>query len=224
MEQGAKQRDHILALALLASPFYLNDLANIYVKSWPLWLLIDYGFVKLFPLLVVSWLIRSGKVRASEFGLSPQGKLMFVRVFLAVAVAGTLIDQNGYRLIAGLPGYPALGAMPAITDPFWNWTDLTLGLLAVAVVEELVFRGYAYAFMSRYTRSPAAIVTVSSAAFGLIHWSLGLHCVLVTASIGALFMIAYLRTRSLPAIMLAHFAVDFVDYAGVIPKSIFKLL
>jgi len=37
---------------------------------------------------------------------------------------------------------------------------------------------------------------------------------------GAVFMLLYLQTRSLPAIMLAHFAVDFIDTANVIPKFI----
>jgi membrane protease YdiL (CAAX protease family) len=32
--------------------------------------------------------------------------------------------------------------MPAITNPFWNGADLTLGLLAVGILEELVFRGF----------------------------------------------------------------------------------
>jgi hypothetical protein len=35
-------------------------------------------------------------------------------------------------------------------------------------------------------------------------------------------MAAYLRTRSLPAIMLAHFAINFIDFAGVVPKAIFQ--
>jgi membrane protease YdiL (CAAX protease family) len=133
------------------------------------------------------------------------------------------MDQNLYRLIAKLPGYPPLGGMPAIPSPFWNWVDLTIGLLAVGVFEELVFRGYLHTFILRYTESPVAIVVVSSIAFGLIHWSLGLHAVLVTAVISSIFMIAYLRTRSLPAIMLAHFMINFIDFAGVIPKSIFRL-
>ena len=86
----------------------------------------------------------------------------------------------------------------------------------------MVFRGYMYAFLQRYTRSALAIVPISSVAFGLIHWGLGLHAVVVTSIIGALFMVAYLRTRSLPAIMLAHFAINFIDFSGVIPTSIFK--
>ncbi len=213
---------YILAFVLLAIPFYLNDFANMYLKNWRLWLLVDYAGVKLFPFVFALWLIYSKKMRVSEFGLKTQSTLSSLVVFLIVALVGAVIDQNGYQLAAELPGYPPLGGMPAITSPVWNWIDLTFGLLVVGICEELVFRGFLHTFISRYTENPFAIVIISSVGFGLIHWSLGLHVVLVTSTIGAVFMIAYLRTRSLPAIMLAHFAINFIDFAGVIPKSIFK--
>ena len=222
MEQRGTTVLHILVLVLLVSPFYLNDFASIFIKDWRLWLFIDYVGVKLFPLAVALWLIRSKKMRPAEFGLTTQSVPSFLVVFLIVALVGTVIDQNGYQLIAILPGYSSLGDMPAISSLAWNWIDLTLGLLLVGIVEELVFRGYMHTFLSRFTKSSSAIVAISSVAFGLIHWSLGLHAVMITSIIGAVFMIAYLRTRALPPVMLAHFAINFIDFAGVIPKSIFK--
>lgn len=215
---------HILVFVLLVSPFYLNDFASIFIKDWRLWLFIDYVGVKLFPLVVALWLIRSKKMRPAEFGLTTQSVPSFLVVFLIVALVGTVIDQNGYRLIAKLPGYSSLGDMPAISSLAWNWIDLTLGLLLVGIVEELVFRGYMHTFLSRFTESSSAIVAISSVAFGLIHWSLGLHAVMITSIIGAVFMIAYLRTRALPPVMLAHFSINFIDFAGVVSKSIFKLV
>jgi membrane protease YdiL (CAAX protease family) len=219
-----KRMRSVWCVVLLAGPFYLNDVANIYVKSWGWWLLIDYAGVKLFPLLVVLWLIRSQRMRAAEFGLTGQAPLSFLATFLAVAFIGTVIDQNGYQMIARLPDYPALGGMPAIANPIWDWIDLTGGLLLVGICEELVFRGYLHTVISDHTESPLAIVMISSVAFGLIHWSLGLHAVVITSTIGAVFMVAYRKTRSLPAIMLAHFAINFIDFAGVIPKAIFKFV
>ena len=217
-----KNRLYILVLILLASPFYLNDFANIYVKDWRLWLFIDYAGLKLFPFLVVLWLIYNEKMNASEFGLTKQAIPSFLVVFFIVTLIGTVMDQNGYKLLEDLPGFSSLGGMPAITSRTWDWIDLTLGLLLVGIFEELVFRGYMHTFISRYTQSNVAIILISSVAFGLIHWSLGLVTIVVTSIIGAIFMIAYLKTRSLPAIMLAHFAVNFIDFAGVIPKTIFK--
>lgn len=215
---------HILALILLVSPFYLNDFANIFIKDWHLWLFIDYVGLKLFPFAVMLWLIRSKNMRPAEFGLTTQSVPSFFVVFLVVSLIGTVIDQNAYQLITKLPGYSPLGGMPAITSPAWDWIDLTLGLLLVGIIEELVFRGFMHTFISRYTENSFAIVAISSVAFGLVHWSLGLHTVLITSIIGAVFMMVYLRTRSLPAIMFAHFAINFIDFAGVIPKSIFKLV
>ncbi len=213
---------YILAAVLLTMPFYLNDFTSIYIKNWRWWLFIDYVGVKFFPFLIAFWLIYSKKMRASEFGLKMQSMLSFLVIFLILALVGTTIDQNGYQLIAELPGYPPLGGMPAITSPVWNWVDLTLGLLMVGICEELVFRGFMHTFIGRYTENLYILVLISSVAFGLIHWSLGLHAVIVTSIIGAIFMIAFVRTRSLPAIMLAHFIINFIDFAGVIPKTIFK--
>ena len=212
----------ILILILLVGPFYLNDFAGIYIKDWRLWLWIDYAGVKLLPLGVALWLIRSKRMPPAEFGLTTQGIPTFIAVFLVVTLVGALIDQNGYLLIKNLPDYGPLGGMPAIASPVWNGIDLTVGLLLVGIVEELIFRGYMRTFIGRDTGNAFAIVAISSAAFGLIHWSLGLHAVLVTSVIGAVFMAAYLRTRSLPAIMLAHFAINFIDFAGVVPKAIFQ--
>ncbi|MCC7410423.1 MAG: CPBP family intramembrane metalloprotease [Gammaproteobacteria bacterium] len=222
LQQTRGRGSQLLVFVLLVSPFYLNDFASIYITDWRLWLFIDYAGVKLFPLLLALWLIRSRIMRPAELGLTTRSVASFLGAFLVVALVGTVIDQNGYALIARLPGYAPLGQMPDITSPAWNRIDLTLGLLLVGVVEELVFRGYMHAVLRRFTDSPAVIVVVSSVAFGLIHWSLGLHAVLVTTVIGAVLMLAYLRTRALPPLMLAHFAIDFIDFAGVVPKSIFK--
>ena len=102
--------------------------------------------------------------------------------------------------------------------------DLTLGLLLVGVCEELVFRGYLRAVLNRYGTRAAVMVLLSSLMFGLAHWSDGFHQVLITAAVGALFMVLYLASGSLPAIMLAHFAVNFIHYAEFIPESLFRFL
>lgn len=144
MGQGAKPKTYLAVLVVLATPFYLNDFADTYVKSWAWWLFIDCVGVELFALLTIHFLLRRKKLRASEFGLTPRGKLPFLGVFLALTSFGTVMDQNAYKMMERLPGYTAPGSMPAIPHPVWNWIYLTLGLLAVAAVEELVFRGYAH--------------------------------------------------------------------------------
>ncbi len=219
-----KSKSDMGILILLTLPFYLNDFANIFVKDWRLWLLIDYSIVKLFIFLMVFGLIHSKRMQPSEFGLHPQRALPFAIVFVIGTMAGTFIDQNGYMILNRLPGYPPLNAMPELGNSLWKWIDLTAGLLMVGIAEELVFRGYLSTFLSRYTQNPVTIVAISAVAFGFIHWSGGFHQVIVTAAIGSVFMVLYLRTHSLPAIMLAHFAVNFIDFADVIPKAMFKFI
>jgi hypothetical protein len=215
---------HLAVFAVLALPFYFNDFAGIYVKDWRWWLAIDYVAVKLVPLAAIAWLIASRRMERGDFGLVPQPAAAFLATFLLAALLGTLIDQNAYTLLSGMPGYGALGGMPEIRSSAWNRFDLSVGLLFVGILEELVFRAYAFTVIRRYTASPAAIIAISAIAFGLIHWSLGLTSVLITTVIGALFMGIYLRTRSVPALALAHFAVNYIDFAGVVPKSVFKFL
>lgn len=206
----------------LAGPFYLNDFANIHVRDWRVWLAIDYLFVKLLPLAAILVLLVRQWLTSADLGLVWKGWRQFAIVFTLMALLGTMIDQNAYSLLAGLPGYAPLGGMPPVASAAWNWVDLTLGLLLVALLEEALFRALAYAVLSRFTASRAMIVLASGAAFGLIHWSLGLHAVLITGLIGMLFMAAYLLTRSVLPLVLAHFAVNFIDFAGVIPKALFK--
>lgn len=213
---------YLTTLILLALPFYLNDLSNIYVRDWRMWLVIDYTTVKLFPFLIVTHLIVTKKMHPYEFGLTSQTGISFLIVFLMASLAGTLIDQNRDLLTGVIPGYAPLGGMPDIWSNLWQWIDLTFGLLMVGICEEMVFRGYLHTFIARFTRSHLIIIVISSVAFGLIHWSGGFNKVLVTSVVGAVFMALYIRTRSLPAIMLAHFAVNFIDFAGVIPRSIFR--
>ena len=217
-----KNISYILILTLLTLPFYLNDFSNIFISDWRLWMLIDYTTVKLFPFIVVIWLIRSKKIKLSEFGLTFGSVKSFVIVFLIGTLAGTFIVQNGYLVLNKFSGYSSLGGIPEIESSLWQWIDLTLGLLMVGVFEELIFRGFLHTFLARYTRRLPVIIGISSVAFGLIHWSGGFHQVMLAAAAGAVFMALYLRTRSLPPIMLAHFAINFIDFADVIPKSIFR--
>ena len=145
---------HILALILLAGPFYLNDFSSIYLESWRWWLFIDYTAVKLFPLLVALWLMRSSEISAANFGLRPQALPSFMAIFLVVTLAGFLIDQNGYALLAGLPGYAQLGGMPPIADPVWDWLDLTFGLFMVEFSRNWCFAGICAHFSSPLPEVP----------------------------------------------------------------------
>ena len=210
-------------LALLVLPFYLNDFSSIFIQDWRLWLAMDYLLVKALPLAGAVWLVRAGHLSPQDLGVRPQKVRAFLSWTLGLTLVCTPMDQNLYTLLAGLPGYGPLGGMPAIGSAAWDWMDLTLGLALVALCEEMVFRGFLYAFLDRMGFGSGAVITLSALAFGLAHWCLGLHSVVITGLIGAVLMAAYIRTRSISPLVLAHFLVNFIDFAGVIPKSVFRI-
>lgn len=209
-------------LIILCSPFYLNDLSNIFVKDWRLWLLIDYTGAKLFPLLVMLYLIRNRILRPAAFiGLQRPSAVSCLSVVVIAVLSALFIEQNGPLLLKRFFRDLPLGSIPTIPDPLWKWIDLSAGLLLVGALEEAVFRGYFFSFLRQYTCRSSIFIVISAVAFGFIHWSGGLHQIILTAAVGAVFMLLYLRTYSLPAIIMSHFIVNFIDYAGIIPPALF---
>lgn len=208
------------AAAAMAAPFYINDIANITIHDWRPWLVVDVLAVKCLPLAIWFWVVK--KEWWTPMGLGRQHPPL-ATVLLAGGVAalfGVFIDQHAAMIFGRFPGWSRLGQIPEITSVPWRWIDITAGLAAVAVVEELVFRGVAAAVLLRVTRNPLVIIAASAAAFGMIHWSGGMSQVLSTATVGALFMALYLETGSLPAVMSAHFIVNVVDAAGLMHRAL----
>ena len=209
-------------LIILYIPFYLNDFSNIFVKDWRWWLLIDYTGAKLFPFLVILYLIRNRILGLVDFiGLGPRSAVSFLSVVVIAVLTVLFIEQNGSLLLKKLIRDAPLGSIPDIPDPLWKWIDLSAGLLVTGIFEEIVFRGYLHTFLRQYTRRPFVIILFSAVAFGFIHWSGGLHQIITASAAGAVFMLLYLRTYSLPAIIVSHFVVNFGELAGVIPATLF---
>jgi membrane protease YdiL (CAAX protease family) len=155
-------------------------------------------------------------------GISRLTAASFAAVGYTAVLSGIFIDQNAMLLIGRVPGHVSLGGMPEITSPLFSRIDLTLGLMMTAVCEELVFRGYLFVLLRRFATHPATIVIVSGAAFGLIHWSGGIHRVVATGLIGAIFMMLYIRSRSLHPLIVAHFIINFFDFSGLFPTEILR--
>lgn len=101
-------------------------------------------------------------------------------------------------------GYPALdmGALKVF--------DLTVGLLLVAVSEELVCRALACDVFRRLTTNRALVAMLSSLLFGLVHWGGGLGGVASGAVAGLLLTGLYFASGSLVPAIAAHYAVDLI--------------
>jgi len=213
---------NILTAILLFAPFYLNDFSNIFISDWRWWLSIDYIFARLFPFILICRMLSRNRVSPEAMGIGPQSMLSSIIVYIVGTLAAILILQNKFFILNGVPGYQPLGVIPKIFHEDWRWFDLTAGLMVTAVVEELVFRAYLYSFLRRLTDRALHIILISALAFGLIHWSLGFHHVIATSVIGGIYMLLYIRTRSLPALVFAHYTVNFIEYSDVVDKFLFN--
>ena len=189
-------RQDAVIIGVLTVPFLLNDFANVFLTDYRAWLMIDYGFVKAFPLGVIFYLLRTKRISYSDLGAKSVRPGPFIVWTLATTISGIVLDQFGSRFFATLLPDTKLGEMPPITNPLINQIDLHFGLALVAVVEEVIFRGMYFTVLSRYLRSVVPVFTISALAFGLIHWSLGLGAIVHTAIIGTVFMVCVWRQEA----------------------------
>jgi len=215
----APSRRPLALYALLALPFLVNDLANIFIDDFATWLLIDYAGVKALPLAVIALCLARGRLTRNDLGLRPVAPGRFVVHFLVLAAAGTALDQWAYGPVetmvnALIPG-TRLGSIPFENSGILYWYDLLAGLALVALVEELVFRGLALSALKSLDWGTGAQLAASGLIFGLIHWSSGVPAVIITGAIGTLFMCSVMRTGSIWPPVAAHFVVNFVDFSGI---------
>lgn len=214
------QKSKLLSLIVLTLLFLLNDIPLIYAHTYISWLLIDYS-VRLLALFIIFYLIQQKISVSSEFGLIKIGIRQFILWSIVLSVTGVMIDQIGYKLLEKI--LPKFQIMPylKVENTLIKVFDLTAGLLLVSVTEELIFRGYYFSVLRSYTKSPFIIISISSLMFGLIHWSLGLHGIIVAAMWGILPVISMLKTGSVFPAIIAHYVTDFISFSGIIPDRWF---
>lgn len=199
-------------LVLLTLPFLLNDFGNIFVHHVTWWIVQDYAWRAL-VLGLLWWAVRRGGVPAEPLRWRMPNALTFAAWLLFTTAAGVwLIDGPGRRLLELWPE-TRFGMVPLILSPGLRWFDLTFGLVLVAVSEEFVFRGVLLPQLSRRLRSEWAGLLISSALFGLVHWSTGAGAVLQTGIAGLLLGLCTLRTRTLYPAVIAHYVINFVTFS-----------
>jgi membrane protease YdiL (CAAX protease family) len=96
----------------------------------------------------------------------------------------------------------------------WVWSNLFLTCLA----EETVFRGFLLHALQRIwgqrRGGTAAAVGVAAILFGVAHYAGGLAYVALATLAGIGYGWAYVRTRSIEAAVLTHFALNAVHFFG----------
>jgi len=143
---------------------------------------------------------------------------------LLYGLGGTLLAYGG--LLVGTVVLLAMAVLtPGVADSLEQRLDfleelptLSLGqqvllLVAVAVHEEIIFRGLLIPYLARLTGRWWPAIVCSSLVFALLHvpaqgWLGAMQIVFVSLALGGLFVV----TRSLPAAMIAHFLFDLLQF------------
>ncbi len=148
---------------------------------------------------------------------------------VGTSMVGIAIDQTVWPFLYYRLPATALFSFPQISGPLYI-VDLTVGVVLVAVSEEVIFRSLAFRVLRRVTpnRWPAAekalfVVFTGSIIFGMIHWGNGVHAVISAALWGVMPMVALVRTGSIWPALIAHWATDLVAFSGLIPEAYYQL-
>ncbi len=100
-------------------------------------------------------------------------------------------------------------SFPPIDNPTWEMFDIAVGLLLVAISEELVFRKMWTDWAKKTGQSEAVLYLWSSLVFGLIHLPQGLADTAVACFWGLLLIRLYRRGGdNLPLVIAVHYLVD----------------
>lgn len=224
MIKSESRNKRLFALVIFTLPFLLNDFSNIFVKDYRLWLIIDYVIVRLSLLLFAIYLVRNRIASLSDFGIVKINIPKVIFLVASLSVIGIGIDQIGWRFFFKILPNTQMGSMPPIPNPIVNKLDLYLGLLFAGFIEEVIFRGFYFNVLRDFIDNIFLLVLISSAVFGLIHWSNGLHAIISTSMIGVLFMVVVWKTKSVIPLIIVHFIINFVAYSGLLPQDWFNFL
>lgn len=99
------------------------------------------------------------------------------------------------------------------------------GLIAVLLVfvvihEELIFRGLLLPLLRRATGSWAIAVALAGGVFGMLHLAQGAIGAIQVTGLGVVLSVLFIRTRSLWAVMLAHWMFNFTQIM-MLPKLLY---
>lgn len=93
--------------------------------------------------------------------------------------------------------------------PLSDTLSIVLLLVPVAIHEELLFRGLLIPYLHRVGCSWVVAVLISTVVFAVLHVTQGWLGIIQIFGVGAMLGACFVLTRSLLAVMLAHFLFDF---------------
>ena len=173
--------------------------------------------VLLVTVLAAYFVYRNG-VRPAAFGLQldrfslqvlwslPTLAAVYVAMFGTVVVISTMVI-----LIPGLEQDLLHRTKFLEALPIQDFVATVLLLIPVAIHEELLFRGLLIPYLRRVGGSWTVAILISTAIFAILHITQGWLGVLQIFGVGAVFGIFFVLSRSLTAVIIAHFLFNLLQ-------------
>jgi membrane protease YdiL (CAAX protease family) len=127
------------------------------------------------------------------------GLLGLVSTYAAIALCLVLAHFMHWKVGEQAP--------PKFHPPLWAET---IQMFRAGITEEAFRNGYALERLLSLTGSRTAALVITMLPFALFHFRQGPAGMVIAGAAGLVLSLIYLRRRSLPAVMLAHFGVDFI--------------
>lgn len=166
--------------------------------------------------LVIFLLWQQRRPHLGRLGLVPRGKTWWIRDSgWGVVLAATIgIPGLAFYLFARAIGIN-VNVIPTALDAYW-WTVpvLVLAALRAALSEELIVVGYLFARLRDLGWRPWNIIVASALLRGSYHLYQGFGGFLGNVAMGILFGWAYQRFGRILPLLVAHWILDIVSFAG----------
>lgn len=169
------------------------------------------------PSLMWLYVLRPLGIRPKSFGLSPRPIILTCQVLCAACLLWFSYRPAhfyAYRLLwpyAGSFGYA--GIIPAAAP--WSVLAAFYFSATAAVVEEIVFRGLPWLYLSTFLPSRRCgfwYLLITPVLFAACHSEQGPHGVIATWVFGLVMAVLYGHIRNLWPLILAHFAIDMAAF------------
>lgn len=186
-------------IVFLGAPFLLKflNIENILLREVGMWLLLLFS--------IILWIYFVEKQTIASIGWKKvTAKTVFIGIglglvaFILFGISNVIIQAIGLELNR------------EVGELFANQTFLVLMLISLraAVVEEVLYRGYAFERINELIKSKWIAALIPVIIFMLMHLSWGIGHLIFVFFAGGLFMLVYISKRNLGLVMIAHFVTD----------------
>jgi len=201
-----KNHGLIGVLLFLGFPFILKlmplDLMLQEVSMWLLFIFIILWiyFIEKKTISSIGWKGMTGKTIVGGLGIG-------LILFIVFGISNVIIQTLGFELNKDL------------AEMFAKQPLLVLVLIALraGVVEEVLYRGYAFERIYKLTKSKLLAGLLPLIIFTLAHLAWGAGHLIFVFFAGGLFTILYALKRNLALVIIAHFTVDIIALI-ILPK------